>query len=100
MVPFPGEDGILEWVGSFSADGGTFFKDAKWLLERFDRERDNIAYMCRYNIQGNSSGTTSVLQVTKCFLEHMESYEGRWGFPLVYTPTPEQSPYWRCKERL
>ena len=86
MVPFPGEDGILEWTGAFSPDGGTFFKAAKWLLERFDRELDNISYG-----RANSSGTTTVLQVTKDFLQHLESYEGRWGFPLVYTEADTDS---------
>ena len=68
-------------------DGVTFFKAAKWLLACFDSELGGIAYICRYNTQGNSSGTTAVLQVTKRFLGRMESYEGRWGFPLVYKKT-------------
>ena len=63
MVHFPGEDCNPEWKGTLMSGGVTFFKAAKWLLECFDRELDNIAYMCRYNIQGraNSSGTTAVL---------------------------------------
>ena len=77
MAPFPGEDGILEWTGAFSPDGGTFFEDAITLLSHF----------AWYNKQGNTCDTTRVLQGTKRLLGHMESYERRWGFPLVYKKT-------------
>ena len=79
MVPFPGEDGILKWEGSFSPDGGTFFTAAKWLLECLDSELDNIAYMC--NVQKNNLPHSRNQEVMTSHIVEVRDMQARHPIP-------------------
>ena len=75
MVPFPGEDGILEWTGAFSPDGGTFFKAGAVFrfrgscccsLEHWNNESCTVNVGQNDDVLGYNLGCSQLILANEC----------------------------------